>query len=113
MDISKEKRGSVTILRPTGQLDLFSAKELRNEVQELVRQGITKLIVDFESISYLDSSGVGALLHIYSTAKSGAFALRFANVGGPVAHVIELTKLTDYFPIAETVETAQQELDSC
>ncbi len=110
MNIAEEARGPLTVLRLSGQLDLFHAKALRQKVQELVESGRRKIIIDFGGVSYMDSSGVGALLHVYSSARAGKFETRFVNFQKPVAHVIELTKLTDYFPLSESVKTAEEEL---
>ena len=110
MEMKQEERGSVTLLSLSGQLDLFSAKSLRQKVQELREAGKKRIIIDFKHVSYIDSSGVGALLHVYSQARGGAFETRFVNLQSPVAHVIELTKLTDYFPLSDSVERAEEEL---
>lgn len=110
MELNQEERGAVILLSLAGQLDLFSAKSLRQKIQELLEEGKRRIIIDFREVSYIDSSGVGALLHVYSQARAGAFETRFVNLQRPVAHVIELTKLTDYFPISESVETAEKEL---
>lgn len=110
MELQEEERGQVTLLSLSGQLDLFNAKNLRQRIQTLLEAGKKKIIIDFANVSYIDSSGVGAMLHVYSQARGGAFDTRFVNLQRPVAHVIELTKLTDYFPLAESVEEAEAEL---
>lgn len=110
MELEEERRGPITVIRLSGRLDLFHAKSLQQKVQELLEADRQKVIIDFADVDYIDSSGVGALLHVYSSARSGAFEIRFANLQRPVAHVIELTKLTDYFPLSENVESAEAEL---
>jgi anti-sigma B factor antagonist len=112
MELKEEEREGVTLLRLSGHLDLFTAKTLRQKVQELLQGGRRRIILDFVEVSYIDSSGVGALLHVYSQARHGAFEIRFVNLQRPVAHVIALTKLTDYFPLSESVEEAEAELRS-
>ncbi|MFW6215122.1 MAG: STAS domain-containing protein [Alkalispirochaetaceae bacterium] len=110
MDIERRLTAGVTVLSVSGQLDLFSAKDLRQATEELRETGVNRLVIDFSSVTYIDSSGVGALLNIYSLARTGELKIRFANIHGPVAHVIELTKLKDYFPISENLESAFAEL---
>ncbi|MFP4425891.1 MAG: STAS domain-containing protein [Spirochaetaceae bacterium] len=111
MDITEEARGAVTVLHLSGKLDLFNAKNLRQKVQELLESGWRKIIIDFGGVSYMDSSGVGALLHVYASARAENFETRFVNFQKPVARVIELTKLTDYFPLSDSVESAAEELE--
>jgi anti-sigma B factor antagonist len=63
------------------------------------------------NVEYMDSSGIGALIYITSTIKKMNLHLAIANVHGSVKKVIELTKLTNFFPIAATLEEAIARLD--
>lgn len=110
MTIVERELTGVTVLALSGQLDLFNAKELREAAEKLQAAGVERLVIDFAEVSYIDSSGVGALLYLYSLARGGSLELRYVNVTGPVAHVIELTKLQHYFPITTDLETALSEL---
>ena len=62
MNVKRNDRGSVTVVHLDGQLDLFTAKDLRQVIATLMEEGRRKLILDFEEMTYLDSSGVGVLL---------------------------------------------------
>jgi anti-sigma B factor antagonist len=55
----------ITVIRPGVQrLTAQNAKTFKDEVIDLVNDGATQLVVDFEEVSFLDSSGLGALVGV-------------------------------------------------
>ncbi len=104
-------RDSVTILALNGHLDLHSAPRLSQEIQDAMRTDASKLVIDLAGIDYIDSSGIGVLLKVFGSARRGEFQLRLCGVHGAVAHVISLTKLTNYLPISDDLTTAITDLD--
>ncbi len=103
---------SVYIIDVRGDMDLYNAHELKNIVDRLLENGVGLFVVNLENVEYIDSSGVGALIHVYSAVKQRNLRLKIANVHGSVEKVIRLTKLLEYFPIAEDVRAAVKELAS-
>ncbi|MGC9312774.1 MAG: STAS domain-containing protein, partial [Sediminispirochaetaceae bacterium] len=95
-----------------GDMDLYNAHELKDVVNRLIHKSVTRIVINLEKVDYIDSSGVGALIHIFTSIKRNGFKLRITNVHGSVAKVIKLTKLIGYFPIVDDVKTALQQLSS-
>ena len=95
MLVDFEQRGDICVLRlegrfATGQDSLY----LHNKAEELKNSGVTKVLVDFSRVDYVDSTGIGFLIGIYtSVTKSpqGRFAL--INANRRVRDVLELTRL--------------------
>ena len=112
MEIKLRRYNSVYILDVVGDMDLYNAHELKNLVNRLIDKGVALFVVNMEKVDYIDSSGVGALIHIYTTIKNKELHLRIANVHGSVEKVIRLTKLLEYFPIVENVKAAIRELNA-
>jgi anti-sigma B factor antagonist len=63
-------------------------------------------------VEYIDSSGIGALIYITSTIKKMNLKLAITNVKGSVKKVIELTKLTGFFPILPSLEEAVKSMEA-
>src|SRR6202050_2530404 len=90
-----EYRGDVCVLRlewrfATGQDSLY----LHTKAEELKGSGYVKILVDFARVDYVDSTGIGFLIGIYTSVKKspvGQFAL--ANANRRVREVLELTRL--------------------
>jgi anti-anti-sigma factor len=95
MLVEFEYRGDICLLRlegrfATGQDSLY----LHTKAEELKNSGYLKILVDFTRVDYVDSTGIGFLIGIYTSVKKspeGQFAL--ANANRRVREVLELTRL--------------------
>ena len=96
----------VTAIELEGEMDLYNSHELKERVQALLDEETPALILDFEKLDYIDSSGISVLLYTFTEAKKRNMGLWFVHVHGPVRKVIELTSLLGFFPIAESYEEA-------
>jgi len=110
MEIGFRKYRHIYIVDVKGDMDLYNAHELKNVVNRLIDKRISNIIINLEKVDYIDSSGIGALIHIFTSIKRNGYNLRISNVHGSVAKVIKLTKLMGYFPIVDEVKTALQQL---
>ncbi|HTW67677.1 MAG TPA: STAS domain-containing protein [Bryobacteraceae bacterium] len=101
MLVEFEFRGDICILRlqgrfATGQDSLY----LHTKAEELKNSGYVKIMVDFSHVEYIDSTGIGFLIGIYTSvtkSPSGQFAL--VNVNRRVREVLELTRLAQVIHI--------------
>jgi anti-sigma B factor antagonist len=60
-----------------------------------------------QEVTYIDSSGIGALISSLSGLKKYQGALKITNIHDSVKKVFELTKLTSFFEIYPDVKAAQ------
>ena len=67
-----------------------------------------QLILDFSQTQFMDSSGVGALVHNFKAAKSHNLQLILYNIHPPVMAVLSMTGLDEVFPITLTLDTKQK-----
>ncbi|TKR23822.1 STAS domain-containing protein [Cellulomonas hominis] len=98
--------GPVVVLRPRGRLTAGDAPELRAVVADLVEQGRTKLVVDLEETTFLDSSGLGALIAGLRATRTAGGDLTIARPTGQVLDVLTLTTMIRVLPPHETVADA-------
>ena len=106
MEIQKKTEGDIVILSISGELDLYNAPELKDSFQALIEEKKYKIIIDLDRVSYIDSSGIGALISSYSNLKKFQGQLRICNIAGTVKKVFELTKLTTFFQMDDTLENS-------
>jgi len=111
MEIKLKKYSSTYIIEVVGDMDLYSAFELKNVVTKMLEKDIKNYVVDLAKVDYIDSSGIGVLIHIYSNIKKLNRNLKIANVHGSVEKVIKLTKLSQYFPIVGSVKEALLQIE--
>lgn len=107
MDITTSTAGGESALvSVSGELDLYNANRLKEVAVRLLNKREPRIIVDLSGLTYVDSSGVGVILHIYTGARRRGLSVYFTGVHGNVAKVIALTKLDEFLPILDTVDDA-------
>lgn len=95
----REIDDDIAILDVDGDIDLYSASDLRDSVFEQIDIGKTKVIINLENVTYIDSSGIGTLITSLSKIKKINGKMCIINVYDSVKKVFELTKLTTFFKI--------------
>lgn len=106
MNLITQTRGTTRVITIHGDVDLYNAQDLRDIIHNQADTGIRSLILSFKNVSYIDSSGIGSLLHIIRTAWALKISIAFTDLAEPVMNLIELTKLRSFFPIAENMDEA-------
>eukprot|EP00494_Astrolonche_serrata_P005878 UN05895 len=106
MEISQRERDSVVILEIQGEIDLYNAPEIKDAIQRLIDEQKYNIIINLEKVSYIDSSGIGALISSLSNLKKYQGSLKIINVYASVKKVFELTKLTSFFEIYDSEDKA-------
>jgi anti-sigma B factor antagonist len=96
----------VTTVCPVGRVDLLSAPALSKHLSQAVASGQSRLIVDLGGVSFIDSSGLAALVSGLKSARVAGGDLRIAQAGDQVRMVLQLTKLDRVFGLYDTVEAA-------
>ena len=106
MEIKLKRYSSTYIIEVIGDMDLYNTQELKDVVAKMIQKNIRNFVVDLAKVDYIDSSGIGVLIHIYSSIKKSGRLLKISNIHGLVEKVIKLTKLFQYFPIVGSVKEA-------
>lgn len=79
MEISVRIKNRTLIVSLIGELDHHCAKEVKDMVEEVIKnRGIKNLIFDFSKLSFMDSSGIGVVIGRYKLINA---------IGGRVAIV--------------------------
>jgi anti-sigma B factor antagonist len=111
MGIDVTSVDGVTVVRPSGErLDIEVAADFRAMLLSLIEQGHRRLVVDLSDVSFIDSSGLGALVSALKTLKrsDNGGDVRLARVQAPVVSLLEIIRLNRVFTTYPTVEQAVQ-----
>ena len=101
-----EPRDGVAVLRLEGRLNMVSAARLKKAVTDSVDRGGARVVVDLAAVSFMDSSGLGALIAGLENARRGGGDLRITGVTQQVATVLALTNLDRVLQSHDSVEEA-------
>lgn len=80
-----------------GELDASSAARLRSAVEEGLNEGLSSVVLDLAGISFIDSSGLSALIHAYKEVEDREGALTLRAPSASVIRVLEMTGQTERF----------------
>ena len=102
--------GDQAVLILSGEVDLQTTADLKNEISELA--GISSLDIIASSVSYIDSSGVAVLLMTRQHCLASNIELTISVVSEPVFRVLEIAKLDKLLPIGQVVEIDRSAVDN-
>jgi anti-sigma B factor antagonist len=70
MRVRSEERRGWTVVTVRGVVDVASAPELRQVLQEAQYAGSTRVLVDLDEVELLDSFGIGVLVGAHKRART-------------------------------------------
>lgn len=97
-----------TLITASGEVDVTSAHILRDCLSELTRDGSDRLIVDLDSVDFLDSTGLGVLMDAADDARSSGGELRLVCTEARLLDVIATADPDTVLPIADSVDAATE-----
>ncbi len=106
MKISVEQAEGYGVLRPEGRLNMVAAPRLRSAIDRMLEDGSTRLVLDLADVSFMDSSGLGAVITGLKRARQAGGDLRLAAAGEQVQTVMRLTNLDRVLRPHATVQDA-------
>ncbi|MFF8729408.1 STAS domain-containing protein [Streptomyces sp. NPDC015171] len=106
MELRPTGRACLCVLR--GELDFSSAVQLREAADQVLATlpRPEPLVIDCTALSFCDSSGISALIHVYQRLSAQGGTLRLAAVPGSVARVFRLTGLDQVISVYATASDA-------
>lgn len=110
MQITERPVGGVTIVDVSGKITLGDGDiELTDKLRSLVQQKRKHLLLNLANVSYVDSAGLGAIVHSYATVKNQGGSLKLLNVTKRLNDLLSITKLLTVF---ETFDNEAEALRS-
>lgn len=95
------------IIAPEGELDLASLEDFRREVREIILAGDGAIIIDLSDLSFIDSSGLAAVIEAHELLNHDGRRLAVIAPRGTVAsQILTLTGLRQRLSVSETRATA-------
>lgn len=96
----------VVLVEVDGELIVGNREEFKEVVIDRLDDGGRKFLVDFAESSYIDSSGLGALVSLSKRIREAGGELRLAGLNDDLRTLFELTKLNTLFQILDNRELA-------
>jgi anti-sigma B factor antagonist len=103
--VGVDRRDGAVIVSLGGELDLYNAEEVRSALLDTLADNPELLVIDLESVTFIDSTALGVLIEARSRMNDrGGF--RLAAPGLEVRRALEVSGLDRHFVVHDTVADA-------
>jgi len=102
--VSSRTSGTRTVVQVTGEIDVYTAPLLREELASLIDAGNLELVVDLTGVGFMDSTGLGVLVGALKKVRTAGGDLQLVISSEKVLKVFRITALTQVFTIHETLD---------
>jgi anti-anti-sigma factor len=112
LDVSIRYEENIPIIEAQGECDLITSRKLKEAVDNLISTGHCRLIFDFRSMTYIDSSGFRVLLDARNKAKANGGDIALVSLTAPVERVFNLLHLGELIVRNDTIDEAVNRLST-
>ncbi len=103
----RDREEGVTIVELEGKLTIGEGDvQLREEIKDLLDDGVKKILINLQGVKMMDSSGLGELVRTRASAMNTGSTIKLLHVEDKVQEVLEMTRLIGVF------ETYDDEIDA-
>ncbi len=94
MDIKLELIGTTLVAKIDGEIDHHTAATLKSELdRELNMHNILNLVLDFDRVTFMDSSGIGVIAGRYKEINARGGKVMVIRVKPQVDKILEISGL--------------------
>ena len=105
-DVEASEHAGVSVLTLRGEIDVYTAPQLRQAIVDLVDGGATSIVVDMAQVDFLDSTGLGVLVEGLKRVKRHDGTLSIVATQDKILKIFHITGLNKAFPIHSSVNEA-------
>ncbi|MBD2680026.1 MULTISPECIES: STAS domain-containing protein [Nostoc] len=103
-------REEVKVIKLSGSLNSTTSQEFRQNITKILEVGVKTVLLDFQDVTFMDSSGLGALVLAFKTLRAADIQLVICSINEQVRILFELTNMDKIFEIFPTQEAFNQVL---
>ena len=108
LEIKSERGNGVCSFELHGEVDVYTAPQLKEELVAAIEGGCANVIVDLQGVGFIDSSGLGVLVSALRRAREREGAVRIVCTRDNILKIFRITGLDKVFPIfSDAAEAAR------
>ena len=105
--------GGPAVVTLAGRMTLGSSLSLvESQVRSAINGGAHRMVLDLTGVEFIDSAGLGMLIHVYGSLCSRGGVLRLCGVAPRILSLLELTKTNTLLAIDPTLAQSLAALDA-
>lgn len=90
---------NIQVIEPTGILDSINGGQLCREIRDHLAAGSSNILVDCQHVTFMDSSGLGALVMALKSVRTAGGKLALCSINDQLQILFQLTKMDQVFEI--------------
>ena len=99
MEIAVDEVGDIRVVRIAGNLDTQTSPVTEEQLTQLIEDGATKILLDFEKLNYISSSGLRVLLVAHKRLEGNSGQVRICNPNTMVREVFDTSGFSEIFSV--------------
>ncbi len=103
---TEELDGNAAVISLTGEVDLYTAPELKTELIRVIDAGRSQVVVDMTDTTFIDSTTLGVLVSGIKRLRPTGGRLALVIVDRNILKIFEITGLDRVFSIFDTTQDA-------
>lgn len=108
LDINTQRNGNACTVTLDGEVDVYTAPRLKEELVSAIEDGCVNVIVDLEQVGFIDSSGLGVLVSALRRAREREGVVRIVCTRDNILKIFRITGLDKVFPVFSDVQEASR-----
>lgn len=103
LEVNLMKNMEQATLRLAGEIDAYTAPQLKESFNSLMEQDSREIIVDLEKVTYMDSTGLGVFIGALKSAKEKDKQLKLVNIQERVFRLFQITGLDEIMDLQAAI----------
>jgi anti-anti-sigma factor len=110
LTIELSDQDGITIMKPHGRIEVQQMLQLRNFIKRLESLEVTRVAVDMESVTFVDSYGVSALANFSNQLRLREGWVVFFRCTKEVTDFLKIAGVDQIIPMFDTFEQVKEKL---
>ncbi|HEX30888.1 TPA: anti-sigma factor antagonist [Candidatus Poribacteria bacterium] len=110
--INERRIDGITVVELEGDLDAFTVQEVRCRLNEMIEEGINRIVLNFSKLRYINSTSIGVLVGRLRRIRERGGDMVLAELNPRVNRIITLVGGRRLFRIFDTERRAIEELSN-
>ena len=106
MRFTKLSEGDIQIIFLEGRMDLANSMKTESKLNEVLGEGVLKIVIDLEKLEFMSSSGLRTIISVEKRLRERGGKLVLANMSETVENLFNLTRLYDLFVVRKSLSEA-------
>ncbi len=95
-------KDKLLVLKITSEIDDHNVQEIRRKADyEMERYMPKRVVFDFDSVTFMDSSGIGLVIGRYKFANMIGAKLGVSNLSGSLRRIFDMSGVSKLIPTVE------------